>query len=47
MVDTLGLLVAVQVQAASVQDPTGAPAVLAEAAIRAPSLRLLWGDGRY
>lgn len=47
MVDTLGLLVAVHVQPVSVQDPTGAPPVLAEAAARVPSLRLLWGDGRY
>ena len=45
--DTLGLLVAVQVQPASVQDPTGAPPVLAEAVAKAPSLRLVWGDGRY
>ena len=43
----MGLLLAVQVQAASVQDPTGAPAVLAEAVAKAPTLRLLWGDGRY
>ena len=47
VVDTLGLLVAVQVQPASVQDPTGAPLVLVEAVARAPTLRLLWGDGRY
>ena len=47
VVDTLGLLVAVQVQPASVQDPTGAPPVLVEAVARAPTLRLLWGDGRY
>ena len=47
VVDTLGLLIAVQVQPASVQDPTGAPPVLAEAVAKAPALRLLWGDGRY
>ncbi|RZK19514.1 MAG: IS4/IS5 family transposase [Hymenobacter sp.] len=46
VVDTLGLPLAVQVQPASVQDPTGAPAVLAEAKQRAPNLQLLWGDGR-
>ena len=38
---------AVQVQPACVQDPTGAPPVLAEAVAKAPTLRLLWGDGRY
>ena len=47
VVDTLGLLLAVQVQSASVQDPIGAPAVIAEAKERAPQLQLLWGDGRY
>ena len=47
MVDTLGLPLAVQVQPASVQDPTGAPSVIAEAKRRAPQLQLLWGDGRY
>ena len=38
---------AVQVQPASVQDPTGAPPVLAEAVAKAPRLRRLWGGGRY
>ena len=38
---------AVQVQPASVQDPVGAGAVLAEAKARAPNLQLVWGDGRY
>ena len=47
VVDTLGLPLAVQVQAASVQDPTGAPPVLAEAKARAPELAVVWGDGRY
>jgi len=47
IVDTLGLLLAVQVQPASLQDPTGAPPVLVEALTKAPTLRLLWGDGRY
>ena len=46
-VDTLGLLLAVLVQAASVQDPVGAPPVIAEAKVHAPALQLLWGDGRY
>ena len=43
----MGLLLAVQVQPASVQNPVGAPSVIAEAKRRAPQLRLLWGDGRY
>ena len=47
MVDTEGLPLAVQVQAASVQDPVGAGPVLAEAKARAPALQLVWGDGRY
>lgn len=38
---------AVQVQPASVQHPTGAAPVLAEAAAKAPTLRLVWGGGRY
>ena len=46
-VDTMGLPLAVQVQPASMQDPTGAPPVIAEAKRRAPQLQLLWGDGRY
>jgi len=37
----------VQVQPASVQDPTGAPAVLTKAKAQAPKLQLVWGDGRY
>ena len=46
-VDTLGLPLAVLVQPASMQDPTGAPPVIAEAKRNAPKLALLWGDGRY
>ena len=38
---------AVVVQPASEQDPTGAGAVLAAAKARAPQLTLIWGDGRY
>lgn len=45
--DTLGLPLAVLVQAASVQDPVGAAPVLAEAKARAPDLQLLWADARY
>jgi len=47
VVDTGGLLLAVKVQPASMQDPVGAPPVIAEAKQRAPQLQLLWGDGRY
>ena len=43
----MGLPLAVQVQPASMQDPTGAPPVIAEAKRYAPRLALLWGDGRY
>lgn len=35
------------VQPASLQDPMGAPPVVAEAKAHAPELQLLWGDGRY
>jgi len=41
------LPLAVLVQPASLQDPTGAPPVLAAAKAHAPELQLLWGDGRY
>ena len=47
VVDTQGLLLAVLVQAASVQDPVGAAPVLAEAKANAPQLQLLWADARY
>ena len=43
----MGLLLAVQVQSASVQNPIGAPSVIAEAKRRTPQLQLLWGDERY
>jgi len=41
------LPLAVLVQPASLQDPTGAPPVIAEAKAHAPQLLLLWGNGRY
>jgi len=41
------MLVAVQVQSVSVQDPVGAGSVLAEANARAPNWQLVWADGRY
>lgn len=46
-VDTLGLLLAVRVQPASVQDPVGAAPVLVEAKAHAPPLQLLWADAQY
>jgi len=41
------MLVAVQVQSVSVQDPVVAGSVLAEAKARAPNRQLVWADGRY
>jgi putative transposase len=46
-VDTLGLLLAIVVHAASVPDRDGAYAVLAKLAGRFPRLRLIWADGGY
>ena len=45
--DTLGLIVAVVVHAASIQDRDGAKLVLAKVATRAPRLQLVWADGGY
>jgi transposase len=42
--DTLGLLVAVHVTAASVQDRAAAPRLLARARYRYPRLGHLWAD---
>lgn len=47
MVDTLGLVLAVVVHAASLQDRDGAKLVLARLQDRFPRLRLLWADGGY
>ena len=47
VVDTLGLLLAVVVHAANVQDRDGAKLVLAQARARCPRLQLLWADGNY
>ncbi len=47
VVDTLGLVLAVIVHPASVQDRDGAYAVLARLAGRFPRLRLIWADGGY
>lgn len=47
VVDTLGLLLAVVVHAANVQDRDGARLALARLAGRFPRLRLVWADGGY
>jgi len=46
-VDTLGLVLAVVVHAASVQDRDGAKLVLAKLVGQFPRLQLLWADGGY
>lgn len=45
--DTLGLILAVVVHAASVQDRDGAKLVLAKLAGFFPRLKLIWADGGY
>lgn len=47
VVDTLGLLLAVTVTAASVQDRDAAPAVVAQAAAKVPGLKKLYTDAAY
>lgn len=47
VVDTLGLLIAVTVTAASVQDRDGAPAVIAQACAKAPGLKKVFADSAY
>lgn len=47
MVDTLGLLLAVTVTAASVQDRDTAAAVVAQACAKVPGLKKLYADGAY
>lgn len=47
VVDTLGLLVAVVVHTAALQDRDGAKLVLAKMRGRCPRLSLLWADGGY
>jgi len=46
-VDTLGLPVAIQIQAASVQERDGGPSVIAEAKRRDARLALIWGDSGF
>lgn len=47
LVDTLGLLLAVTVTAASLQDRDGAAAVVAQGCAKLPSLQQLYVDGAY
>jgi transposase len=47
VVDTMGLLLAVVVHSASVQDRDGARLVLARLAGRFPRLKLIWADAAY
>jgi putative transposase len=47
LVDTLGLLLAVVVHAANIQDRDGAKLVLQLARPQFPKLRLVWADGGY
>ena len=47
MVDTLGLLLAVTVHSAGIQDRVGARSVLLRLHRQFPRLRLVWGDGGY
>ena len=47
VVDTLGLLLAVTVTAASVQDRDAAPEVVAHACAKVPGLKKLYADGAY
>lgn len=47
MVDTLGLLIAVVVHAANIQDRDGAKLVLAKLKGICPRLQLIWADGGY
>jgi putative transposase len=47
VVDTMGLLLAVVVQAADVQDREGAQLVLGKLTGPFPRLKLIWADGGY
>ena len=46
-VDTLGLLLAIVVHAANIQDRDGAKLVLSTLVGRYPRLQLIWADGAY
>ena len=47
IVDTIGLLIAVVVHAADIQDRDGAKLVLHKLKGRYPRLKLIWADGGY
>jgi putative transposase len=47
LVDTLGLLLAVTITAASVQDRDGAPDAVGQACTKVPTLKTLFVDGAY
>ena len=47
MVDTQGLIVAVKVHAANIDDRDGAPLLLADMPERFPRIRTLWADSGY
>ena len=47
VVDTLGLLLAVAVHSAGIQDRDGARLVLTQLLGRFPRLRVIWADGAY
>lgn len=47
VVDTLGLVLAVAVHAANVQDRDGAKLVMEKLLGRFPRLKLIWADGAY
>ena len=47
MVDTLGLVLAVVVHSAGIQDRDGAKLVIALLKDRFPRLKLIWADGGY
>jgi putative transposase len=47
VVDTLGLILAVVVHAADIQDRDGAKLVLAKLVGHFPRLRVIWADGGY
>ena len=47
MVDTLGLLLAVTITAASVQDRDAAEPVVAKACAKVPGLKALYADAAY
>ena len=47
LVDTLGLLLAVLVHPADVQDRDGAKALLSRVRRRLPRLQVIWADGAY